>query len=97
MLVTKLIGAPKTSDANFGSTVLLVNGDVYTNFTQTDISNSDLRLRPTGNPQSSQFTPFNGDTYSVKFKTFKGDTGGDNNSNDLLRIGANVIEFGKSD
>ena len=68
MLVTKLIGAPKTSDSTFGSTVLLINGDVYTNFTQTDISNSQLQLTPTGNPQSSQFSPFDGDTYSVKFK-----------------------------
>ena len=93
MLVTKLIGAPKTSDSTFGSTVLLINGDVYTNFTQTDISNSQLQLTPTGNPQSSQFSPFDGDTYSVKFKTNKGDVA----NNDTLRIAGNVIEFGKSD
>ena len=93
MLVTKLIGAPKNSDSTFSSTVLLINGDVYTNFTQTDISNSQLPLTPSGNPQSSQFSPFNGDTYSVKFKTFRGDTG----TNDLLRIAGNVLELGKAD
>ena len=93
MLVTKLIGAPKTSDASFSSTVLLLNGDVYTNFTSTDISNSQLQLTPTGMPQSSQFTPFDGNTYSIKFKTARGDAG----VNDFLRINGNVLEMGKSD
>lgn len=93
MLVTKLIGAPKTSDTTFGDNVLLINGDVYTNFTQTDVSNSQLPLRPTGNPQSSQFTPFNGNSYSIKFKSI----GGDAAANDTLRISADLLEMYKSD
>jgi hypothetical protein len=90
MLITKLIGEPKSTDNNFADTVLLLNGDVYSNFTDTDISNSNLPLVQSGNPRSTQFTPFGGDTYSVKFQSGSG-------SDDLLRINKNILEFGKDD